>query len=154
MESKFPIIILFVGTFYNVKFMFAVYKTATAVNDSDDNYLSYYNLVLRSHSFQCYSLLLYYSYCLKQQWTILFTLHCMYNFFVRIFFSQFGFISFVVVFDRSQPIGEQFYDNFATAGVPVVCVTTHESSYYHGDDSDEEDQHILPVSKLMISLTL
>lgn len=46
---------------------------------------------------------------------------------------------------RSQPIGEQFYDNFATAGVPVVCVTTHESSYYHGDDSDEEDQHILPL---------
>jgi len=47
---------------------------------------------------------------------------------------------------RSQPIGEQFYDNFATAGVPIVCVTAHESSYYHGDDdSDGEDQHILPL---------
>ena len=47
---------------------------------------------------------------------------------------------------RSQPIGDQFYDNFATAGVPIVCVTANESSYYHGDDdSDGEDQHILPV---------
>eukprot|EP00111_Clytia_hemisphaerica_P011643 TCONS_00034214-protein len=52
----------------------------------------------------------------------------------------------MIVDQRSPPIREEFYDNFATAGVPVVCVTTHESVYHHhNDDSDGEDQNILPL---------
>jgi len=45
-------------------------------------------------------------------------------------------------------LGEQFYNSYATSGVPVVCITTHEASYHHENGSDNEDHNILPVSTL------
>lgn len=46
---------------------------------------------------------------------------------------------------QQRLLPEQFYNTIATSGVPVVCVTTHDSSYHHEEESDGEDDSILPL---------